>query len=148
MTHPRENQIWTDSEENILIRYFRSGEDISLLSERHLRSAEKIEIKLVELGWLSPPPTEEPFDELEQRYLAELSSEHEHDCRDEPYDEICDTEPQEDFGEWIANMRLNLSGQKASLVRDKDWGEAFDDFESDDWEDYLGGPDDELFGET
>ncbi len=140
MKLPRENHTWSESEENILIRYFLTGEDISLLSKRLLRNTEEIEKKLVELGWLSPASqTDQSFDDIEQGYLTEPL----YGRRDEPAEEdIYDSEPQEDFDEWVANMRLALSGQESSSVRDSDWGESSDDFEPNDWEDYQGGPDD------
>ena len=140
MKLPRENHTWSESEENILIRYFRNGEGISILSNRLLRNTEEIEKKLVELGWLSPASqTDQSFDDIEQGYLTEPL----YDRREEAGEEdIYDSEPQEDFDEWVANMRLALSGQEPSAVRDSDWGESSDDFESNDWEDYQSGPDD------
>lgn len=149
MQYVRENSPWSDGEEGVLIRYFRDGEDLSRLCSRHMRSAEQLRGKLIELGWVDPQKGADiTWELLENEYLTELQHASDSGNFDETNDwETYHSEPLEDFNEWIANIRSDLRGEEGRLNGDE-WCDSFDDLEPNDWEDFLGGPDDSYFDIT
>ncbi len=157
MVYPREKKLWSYSEESILIRFFRDQITIIELANRHARSPIQIIHKLTELGWLESFGQSAPdLDALEHWYLVD-SEPANHDIYEEYVED--DSEDYvynpEDYGEdysyhdngqgfhtgLVPDFSVNHSVQLYPIY-ESDWGETGDDLESNDWEIFLGGPDD------
>ena len=124
----RENQSWSDSECNILIRCaIENCEWLDVISKRHLRSPHSLRNKLIEYGQIEddedcnddfadiirPWPARETDKEMRERWDQELPD----SCiPKKPYSEL-----------------------ETPSMHNDDW-DNFDSFDNYDWEHYLGGP--------
>ena len=79
MDYPRDKHEWSESEDVILERGYRSGLDISELAHRHLRRESCIKERLIVLGWINPVSPEEPTPSIIEQYgIAEEHIESNH----------------------------------------------------------------------
>ena len=126
-TRPRDDAPWTSSEEEMLIRTYESGKNIFFLANQFLRNPTTIEAKINELAKVAQG-LDDPQTELET-LLGDFETDK---------DQL--TEQFDDDHYWHSE-RESITNENSYLY--ESWEDDRDDFDSDYWENYSRGPEDQ-----